>query len=183
MVSTLTKLYTPTPPCLALFSNDYRTRAIPDICCCSWWVKINYLMSQRLILVADLSIERTQQCLHLYGLWVTHALNCDTDSDSNGECGVCLHWLRLTRARMSYSWVQENAAPNLSFPYKMPTSIFQPRWESVDSPPLPHPDATDTQLYPPLAGPYVWAAHKVVSRILWLLIINLICILIRMVEN
>lgn len=150
--------------------------------------KLIIWVSQRLILFGDLSIERTQQCLHLYGPLMTQALNCDIDSDSSVERGLRLHRSAcLKRAWTSSSWgTQENAAASLSSPSKLPTSIFQTRWEGVDGPlslHSPTPGATDTQLYPPLAGPYVWAAHKVVSRILWLLIINLICILIRMVEN
>lgn len=154
--------------------------AISDICCCSWWVKINYL-------------DVTEVNFRLRG---------HTSAYTSTGFGWPRRWtVTQTAAVMgnvvfaftgSASWgpgcppagePRKTRAPCLSPPYKLPTFIFQPRREGVDGPPLPLPDATDTQLYPPLAGPYVWAAHKVVSRILWLLIINLICILIRMVEN
>ncbi len=111
-------------------------------------------------------------------LWHRQWQYCGTWSSPSP---LCFKW-----AWTSSSWgTQATQHLVLSPPHNLPHLYFPDPlrgcgWPSI--PPLPHPRCHRHQLY------HRWLAHmfglhtRWFSRILWLLIIHLICILIRMVE-
>ncbi len=122
--------------------------------------KVIIWVSQRLILVRDLSIERTQQCLHLHGSPMTQALNCDIDSDSTVERGLRLHRSASSglghhpagepRQTQHLVWVRHIICPPL---FSRPAErVWMALYSSTPPPPVPQTPALPTAGWPICLG-------------------------------